>query len=530
MKRNIKFLLLSLFVLILFCSSVNCFGKYTLADESRLEVTSYIDTLAPIIEGVEENGRYNHDRSISFSDDTGILSAIYYHNSETSDFSNIEAATLENNMILTDEGYYKIVVEDLAHNITTISDFLIDKTPPQIKGVQNGVIYDLPPNLEYYDKYGIEKIEITTEEELTLNYQYKNSNNRPCSDRTNHSLTIHVSYTPKDVIEYKWYIKKAEDIEYKLFATNLEKDFTFTNLDPSTTYNIYCMATTSTQKSYMSNPISALTLTNYKIEIINITDTSYQIKITGIDDGTQNFNFPTWTEANGQDDIIWYGAAVQNQECIFTVDYRNHNKEKGKYNTHIYQAGGSYIQSTYVYLGQEEPKTESQSEFLGNTEITVTDKTGNQTNINYYVDTTITLTQSMDHGKQAYTKLKEILQGKMESCDDNTYTIKVKRYQLDHIKKLEIKNYTSISGKGFRDLNYFKKLEYLDLSGSNPFYEETLSTLSNLTYLDISHSTGSYDLSFLNSLPKLEYLNTEGTTVVNEQYVENLPNLKEWKH
>ena len=49
----------------------------------------------------------------------------------------------------------------------------------------------------------------------------------------------------------------------------------------------------------------------------------------------------TWTEAGGQDDIIWEFYDTVNNEAVFTVNRSDHNNESGKYITHIY----SYNQS-----------------------------------------------------------------------------------------------------------------------------------------------------------------------------------------
>ena len=52
--------------------------------------------------------------------------------------------------------------------------------------------------------------------------------------------------------------------------------------------------------------------------------------------GTTSVSFPTWTEANGQDDIKWYSGKVSGGTGIGTIDFANHNNSSGKYITHIY--------------------------------------------------------------------------------------------------------------------------------------------------------------------------------------------------
>lgn len=53
--------------------------------------------------------------------------------------------------------------------------------------------------------------------------------------------------------------------------------------------------------------------------------------------GTTSVAFPTWTENNGQDDIIWHPGVIKYgtvAEC--TIDLNTHNKESGRYITNVY--------------------------------------------------------------------------------------------------------------------------------------------------------------------------------------------------
>lgn len=52
--------------------------------------------------------------------------------------------------------------------------------------------------------------------------------------------------------------------------------------------------------------------------------------------GIREVLFPTWTSANGQDDIIWYKGTVNGNTATVTIPTSNHNNEDGIYATHIY--------------------------------------------------------------------------------------------------------------------------------------------------------------------------------------------------
>jgi len=78
----------------------------------------------------------------------------------------------------------------------------------------------------------------------------------------------------------------------------------------------------------------SITYEDIKVEVY---EGRYKITVQfdGFDD-IERVLFPTWTEKNGQDDIIWGEGIITNDTVTYTVDMRDHNYETGKYITHIY--------------------------------------------------------------------------------------------------------------------------------------------------------------------------------------------------
>ena len=78
------------------------------------------------------------------------------------------------------------------------------------------------------------------------------------------------------------------------------------------------------------------------IEVKNLTSTGYDIYIYGVTDsngsGVNRVLFPTWTETDGQDDIIWGNGTLQadGTTWVYRVNTTDHNNEAGIYNTHVY--------------------------------------------------------------------------------------------------------------------------------------------------------------------------------------------------
>ena len=91
---------------------------------------------------------------------------------------------------------------------------------------------------------------------------------------------------------------------------------------------------------------TAPTATN--IEIKNVTPAGYDVYVYGVKDngsGVNRVQFPTWTEAKGQDDIQpnWQTGAsskgtkqADGTTWVYRVNITDHKTEAGEYNTHIY--------------------------------------------------------------------------------------------------------------------------------------------------------------------------------------------------
>lgn len=81
----------------------------------------------------------------------------------------------------------------------------------------------------------------------------------------------------------------------------------------------------------------------YSPEKTSYTNGAYEIVIAGIDLTETNVFFPTWTEYNGQDDLIWYpGENLGSGLWKARISFNQHDNERGKYITHIYIGNTMY--------------------------------------------------------------------------------------------------------------------------------------------------------------------------------------------
>lgn len=83
--------------------------------------------------------------------------------------------------------------------------------------------------------------------------------------------------------------------------------------------------------------------------------TGYTVEVEAVDDysGIVKVQLPTWTDNNGQDDLVWHEAVYttsRNGYNVYscTINYSQHNNEVGSYTTHIYVTDAWGNQSTVV--------------------------------------------------------------------------------------------------------------------------------------------------------------------------------------
>ena len=108
------------------------------------------------------------------------------------------------------------------------------------------------------------------------------------------------------------------------------------------------------------------------IAITNVTQDYFDVVITNVSDAQSGMNrvqFPTWTNANGQDDLgdWWSTTEYKGSESTTTYTYRvqrsSHKDEFGLYNVHIYlfDNAGNYITvaTSYVLRDQVFPLVDS---------------------------------------------------------------------------------------------------------------------------------------------------------------------------
>ena len=86
---------------------------------------------------------------------------------------------------------------------------------------------------------------------------------------------------------------------------------------------------------YVEKTTPAPTITSAKVS--NVSSDGYTVTVTfDAQEGVSSLQLPTWTEKNGQDDLVWHNAYVSGNTATFHVKASDHKGETGSYITHIY--------------------------------------------------------------------------------------------------------------------------------------------------------------------------------------------------
>lgn len=109
----------------------------------------------------------------------------------------------------------------------------------------------------------------------------------------------------------------------------------------STVYNSYVTAnvpsTDDTQAPVISN-----------VKVTDVSSAGYRVSCTVTDNvGVTRVAFPSWTDQNGQDDLVWFDGTISGTTATAWIDVKNHNNEVGcTYTTHIYAFDAAGNQSS----------------------------------------------------------------------------------------------------------------------------------------------------------------------------------------
>ena len=120
--------------------------------------------------------------------------------------------------------------------------------------------------------------------------------------------------------------------------------YTDTSVKDGIIYEYYVCAVNAVGESVRDSQLrGAVGWTSYVVPAV------YAVRVTGLSPsgftisgkviasaGLSSVKIPTWTDHNGQDDIVWHEASVSGNSFSLYVPVSSHKNESGMYNCHIY--------------------------------------------------------------------------------------------------------------------------------------------------------------------------------------------------
>ena len=112
------------------------------------------------------------------------------------------------------------------------------------------------------------------------------------------------------------------------------------------------------------------------VKVTNISGAGYTVSCN-VDTawGVSRIELPTWTEENGQDDLVWHAGTISNGKCSYRVLTKDHGNAKcKKYITHIYVWDSSnnsncvHADAVYTHSLSKTPATPATISSEGNIE------------------------------------------------------------------------------------------------------------------------------------------------------------------
>ena len=174
----------------------------------------------------------------------------------------------------------------------------------------------------------------------------------------NDSVVDHAKFFTSTEWRKDNYRKVVNETDYRVAAQELKNAGYAT--DPS--YPGKLISLIEAYKLYEWDALSNTTNSVLENEGVESQNPKADLAITGLYNATGSYDLvisnlvaprgfkevlvPTWSEKNGQDDIIWYKAAKQaNGDYKVTVRSSNHKGDSGLYNSHVYLVDndGKYI-------------------------------------------------------------------------------------------------------------------------------------------------------------------------------------------
>lgn len=265
----------------------------------------------------------------------------------------------------------KITIRDLSGNCEELEYDIsnIDKEMPQIIGCEDGGIYSSELILDYTDNIEVKEVFVDQYDDNLCIETYNNyydSSFYYGIDKTDTTLTVHVSKYPKNTKKYRYYINN------ELYMTSSIPYYTFTGLNKGTEYEIKVEAIDK-----LGNVIDcdiSNQKTSYYKSISSVKNNNFTATFEGLDNSVAEIRYAVWNTNNNKD-VQWYNSFIKDNSAIikcipydsiyydsytmhvylydnnnnildlieFSVDFGTNFKESSEIDTHHLTEPGKYL-------------------------------------------------------------------------------------------------------------------------------------------------------------------------------------------
>ena len=235
----------------------------------------------------------------------------------------------------------KIEIRDLSGNYEEIEYDIasIDKEMPQIIGCEDGGRYLDGVSLEYMDNVDIKDVFVDKYGEnlkVESYNQYYDSSFYYGIDKTDTTLTIHVTEHPKETKKYRYYINK------ELFMTSPNSQYTFTGLQKGTEYEIKIEAIDAFG-NVLDTDISYHKTGYYKSIVSSKNSNDFIATFEGLDKSISKIKYAVWN-TNDNKSIKWYHSEIKdNKATIQCVPYDSIYYDSYTIHTYMYDENDNIL-------------------------------------------------------------------------------------------------------------------------------------------------------------------------------------------
>ncbi|MDQ0222095.1 GBS Bsp-like repeat-containing protein [Streptococcus moroccensis] len=222
-----------------------------------------------------------------------------------------------------------------------------------------------------------------------------------------------------------------------------------------------------------------------------------EVTVTGISGQPAEVLLPTWSDKNGQDDIVWYQATrLTNGDYRLQVDPKNHNNDTGIYHVHLYlrTKAGTALEgagTTTVQVG----KAESTTPVVKTSKVDITssqvDKAKGTYNLNIQAEKAV---RSIDIAVWSTTNQSNIKWYSLSGNTKNTYTLNVSNQNHQGLAG-DYQNHVYINYSDGSRTGYVGPTISLEKRATAVASKVSVSTSAKFV------ETGSYDLTLYNATP-----------------------------